>query len=389
MSKVNLFIVALSLLIVYSCGNKGANGSKNIVDISNSTKIELKMSDYFSSVRYLPLETTDESLIGGNAEIAYCDNDIIVITSASGCHVFNSQSGKFLRKVGTKGKGHDEYLAVAPGKIVDGEKMSIVMSRGLDLIEYSLLDGSVINSTIPQNIHDSYFGYIIALGDGTWARGEYNIRGKMANRLYFFDKNRILDSLPNHLNFEPNTKGRISVNKREVMAYHFNKETFYKYMYCDTIFNISNRSYKPKWIIKLESSTEDLAKLLCDDDFYTRSLEFHTIQSVVESDNYLFFESSRYEKTKPIIYSKESGEATELKFGGFIDDIEGGLPFFPRILTSNKKVSSLINCETILGAFEKERGGENSSEIKTSDSFKANFSKLTLDSNPVVAIASF
>lgn len=77
---------------------------------------ELKVSHLGKTIRYVPLETTDSSLVVG-VQVGLLD-DKILISSANRtethCFLFDRQSGKFIREVAQKGQGPEDYTTSFP-----------------------------------------------------------------------------------------------------------------------------------------------------------------------------------------------------------------------------------------------------------------------------------
>ena len=72
--------------------------------------IECKVSEYASSIEYIPLETTEDCLIGDDFSLIVASKDIFV-------HSFKNQkiyrfdrNGKYLNMIGKKGQGPGEYI---------------------------------------------------------------------------------------------------------------------------------------------------------------------------------------------------------------------------------------------------------------------------------------
>lgn len=71
----------------------------------------LKVSYFADTVIYVPLETTKESLVGFSPQLWVNDSIILISGSKSEILMFNRE-GKFLRKIGKRGRGPGEYQEV-------------------------------------------------------------------------------------------------------------------------------------------------------------------------------------------------------------------------------------------------------------------------------------
>ena len=123
---------------------------------------ELKVSHLGKNIRYVPLETTDSSLIGSSCKVNLLGDKIMVTygtRTESHCFLFDAESGKYLREIGHKGedpRGYSEakayvhpvtgniYFHRAPNKLIKysqgGEFLGEVeMPNGLPSGIYPLL----------------------------------------------------------------------------------------------------------------------------------------------------------------------------------------------------------------------------------------------------------
>ena len=115
-----LLFVFLFAFIVVSCARKdnsvaGNNDIKTIkIDVDGCEK-DMDISDMFdtSFFRIIPLETTPESLIGGEVCQVFYRNDRLYVVEkmAKGLFVFDD-NGKFLSKIQSYGQGPEEYIEI-------------------------------------------------------------------------------------------------------------------------------------------------------------------------------------------------------------------------------------------------------------------------------------
>lgn len=81
---------------------------------TNSNSTEFNSEPLKMKVRYLPLETTEECLVGGVISKLESDDSSIFIFDEYNNQVlrFSQEDGSFLNKFGTQGRGPSEYLYV-------------------------------------------------------------------------------------------------------------------------------------------------------------------------------------------------------------------------------------------------------------------------------------
>ena len=98
-----------------SVQNEKAEGQIDVLPAFENLT-ELKVSHLGKTIRYVPLETTDSSLVVG-VQVGLLDDKILI---ASGnrtewhCFLFDRESGKFIREIAQDGQGPKDYSLPFP-----------------------------------------------------------------------------------------------------------------------------------------------------------------------------------------------------------------------------------------------------------------------------------
>lgn len=94
------------------CGYIAILSQQKIDILGNAGKEqEIKLSEVAKSVRVIPLETTEECLLGTDLKIYYGEEYIFVCDQRQpGAFYRFSKDGKFLNKIGCSGEGPEEYI---------------------------------------------------------------------------------------------------------------------------------------------------------------------------------------------------------------------------------------------------------------------------------------
>ena len=79
------------------------------IDPKNMPEGNLRMSDLIESIEYIPLETTDECLIGNGVFYDFSDNYIIAGDYKGETAYLFDRKGKFMRPIGSKGGGPQDF----------------------------------------------------------------------------------------------------------------------------------------------------------------------------------------------------------------------------------------------------------------------------------------
>lgn len=85
------------------------------------------------SVSYLDLETTDGSLIGRIGDVKVTPQGIIVLDSKQDIALLFDRNGRFMRQIGNRGQGPEEYLHLVS---IDADDSTIYLNDVMNVIKY-------------------------------------------------------------------------------------------------------------------------------------------------------------------------------------------------------------------------------------------------------------
>ncbi|MDL2213596.1 DUF4934 domain-containing protein [Bacteroides sp. OttesenSCG-928-D19] len=369
----------------------------------------LKTSDFGSSIRYIPLETTDDCLIGNRPTIEVLKKHIVVTTRTQ-CLLFNKEDGKFICPIGHIGEDPEGYSGTLHW-VNESETELYFKRRPSQLIRY--------------NIQGNFAGKL-DFGEATGLASSYLITDSMLvgyhNELLIADKSALTlfhtdatakDSIAALLTPDGQTMNNInSINVlKDLLAYgkwnesgvgmvtykdggksiiapstsalwRNNGEIRFKENFIDTVYTLKNNRLIPyvsfhtgswHWPENERTNTENNNKRL-------------TVSYVAENNQVLFFqciqglllpgESILYNG----VYNKETGISKMAKGKDAIeDDLTHFLPFTPRTVSSNGEYAGLLEAPEILEwAEENDKTGRN----KQLDFIH----NLTEEMNPVVVL---
>lgn len=152
--KTGLLATALAGVALTACTSAGsdtaATGTVNVAQaMENPT--ELTTSLIGSKIRFVPLETTDSSLIGEGYKLGVT-GDRAIISNFSGKRnvlVFDLNTGKYLNTVGTLGNGPHDYAQ--PFYLIDQTSGYLFFPSGYGkgYVVYDT-DGNYVTTALPQ-----------------------------------------------------------------------------------------------------------------------------------------------------------------------------------------------------------------------------------------------
>ncbi|MBQ8530425.1 MAG: 6-bladed beta-propeller [Parabacteroides sp.] len=101
-------------------------------EMKKAQKGQLKLSDFFQSIEYVPLETTDKSLIGGGKRLkGFTVSSKVIIDDMK---LFDRKDGHFIGNVMNQGQGPQEYLFMFSIAVDDEREECYVYDSGKGVI---------------------------------------------------------------------------------------------------------------------------------------------------------------------------------------------------------------------------------------------------------------
>ena len=112
--KKLIYASALLVSLLTACSPSAQKGHEGQIDVLPAFEnlTELKVSQLGKNIRYVPLETTDSSLIDAAYSIQLLEDGILVSyggRTESHCYLFDRETGKFIREIGHKGEDPKGY----------------------------------------------------------------------------------------------------------------------------------------------------------------------------------------------------------------------------------------------------------------------------------------
>ena len=375
----------------------------NIMDnFSENRKINL--SAVASNIEYCILETDEKCLVTPSMNI-HCIQDYIIAigyqTTRDACYVFDRNTGAFIREISKLGQGPNEYTEIID-VFLYGDTILIGAWNGKEHLFFNI-DGTLshkINRTNPiitrtimyKNFHVNY--HISSVE-------------RITPRIYFIDKTgEYVDSIPEYraqgMSKHPNSP------YGGAWLYTFRDNLYYKDRFCDTLYHVKDFALHPRYIFNTGSlsppykiqqelgSRYDLIAGIADGTGIApdRYEKYVLIEKILEESKHLYFTIEYRQQIYPALYDKTEdrlqvispipippriGRNWNIPLYGLENNIDGGLPFWPMRMISNKEMMCVYTAEELLKL--------NASTI-VDEKLKNVLNSLEEDSNPVVAIVS-
>ena len=119
--KTKVFFLVCMLLLAGSQGMQSQPGSLPVVDVSKNYPLEKLNLQDMASVEYVPLETTDDILLSGNAALSAVGDKYILVHEfqLGDIYLFDRHTGKLKSHFNHKGGSGMEYTWIKNGTILD------------------------------------------------------------------------------------------------------------------------------------------------------------------------------------------------------------------------------------------------------------------------------
>jgi hypothetical protein len=309
----------------------------NLIDgIESSKGITMLLSEIAEDITFIPLETTDECLIGNYCVIYFFKDYIVTIDNIHQIFLFD-KTGKYIRKIGNKGQGPGEYIHAQSPIIVNNELFIYDLSVGKTLC-YDLLTGKCLRTTIhydhnavPQNVwclNDSILVYYFSVPIFGDPKEFMHIRTlsldfEITNKLWHEEFQSILNT--SSKSYEP-PESPIMYSK-DGNEYMLDPNDENGIVYC------INKKFE-----KIPAYQIYKGKYYFDEKSEKKS---YNILSMIDTDRFVFFfgELLPNHYARFILYDKATNESKHIisEFGplsGFHNDIDGSIPFWPNGIVS-------------------------------------------------------
>ncbi|MDR0891227.1 MAG: DUF4934 domain-containing protein [Mediterranea sp.] len=365
---------------------------------------KLNTSQLGSHVRYIPLETTDKSLIGNAPDICVLNKRILVWYRGQ-CLLFNKEDGKFVCEIGHSGGDPTAYSQTVP--FYDDTHDWIYFIREPDkLIKYDINGhylGEITLQTkgsVPKQYcfdGSSIIGYHEDLVPSKYALTLFNTLGKAVDNIPASRVKGVVES--DILSFTMKKMGNMKfvlmkTKKADIatsldnLLWKSNRQVRFMESLSDTVFTLDNSRLKPYVIFRTGKWRSGAAARMAPADATDRLM----IGSVLESPKRIFFQCvlnispdirrKEEEKVYNVIYDKASGKTTMAPFADRItDDLSHGMPFCPQSVSTQGEYACLMQAADVLEWMDKHP------EAKQQPWWEA-LKNLEEDDNPVAIIVS-
>lgn len=317
------FSIYVLFLILIGCSYYNENYPTITIPINNFDN-GINLSDFFDSVKYVALETSDSSLIGAMGKIQYV-NDYFFISdlSQNKILIFNSQ-GVFIRDIHKEGRGPGEYGMINDFTVSSKDSIIYVGDNNNKINVYSFHGDFVKSFMSSSPILSMNF-----IDDNLYIFSGLFSSGNMEERIHYAT---IIDQkgnvLQNFGDIEPEIAGSLNrITGGNIFVKNAN-EFLFNYPYQDTIYRYTNNKIKDLYYVDFgKYSVPKLTSNNIEKLDATKFRGYAYLSTILELNEKLYIWWINNLETFPVKYLsivdfKNNEIKTATLIGGFVDDIK-------------------------------------------------------------------
>ncbi|MDR0697995.1 MAG: 6-bladed beta-propeller [Tannerella sp.] len=355
------------------------------------------LSDLIQSIEYIPLETSDECLIGDIYELSsyISDNYILVYSSRSAQLLLFDRKGKFVAQIGHKGEMLSEYLehSVRSAFIDEYNNQIVIHIQYPSRLNYYDLKGKFLRSE-PVKPEAIIFDFTDEHVYVTYSNNE----GKPPYMYELMD--RQFNVLKQQVKSIPFTiKDKIGVQIIFPFArymydghWHFRETTLN-----DTLYKVGDDFvFTPKYVIntgKYHASASKRANVEGTPEAFFRLIHSCImVRYMFETRDYLSICYKYDNRPYYCYYDKSQKKVFHIPSdNGIINDYDGGIDFWPQ-WQDNKFLYAFYEAHHFEGEHSKLQSDANPDSLKGGsnaiETYKNLLEKINADSNPVLIVVT-
>lgn len=412
-------VFVILVLIGWACSSKKVEEKERTINLGQAFEQleEISVEDIGGHIDYVPLETTDESLIGDRAYIRILKDKLLVGSREQPVKMFDRKTGKFIRCVGKIGQGADEYLLQDGFPVFWTDDVSgtiYVQTEGQRILRFDADGNPLEHINLPEGMPRLQGLSVIGNGDDLYFY-QKTLSKKNEGKIFSYDiptgklQTEIVnheDSIPFEFTRTPvilGGYGNIPVSTRCLILYLENNKVVFDYTkepclwafggqvylkenFNDTLYCVSDQSLEPRYVFDLGDRHWPY-----EERYHPEGNEGNIgFNYVLEGKKVLFFvfQTNYYEinykglgkdETYWGIYDKENGRVKVMAKGKISDPANGLFVKSFQTATANGELAGLLDIAEVKEWIEENPSKEDNQAWQL-------LSDLSDESNPVAVI---
>jgi hypothetical protein len=410
---MRFLLIVYFIVIFCSCSSKRSVNSDNsnqvlVIDLLSVPVSKVtRLSEFAENIEYIPLQTTENSLVGPFIlKVVNPDNRIYIRNSGLGGEILCfDMDGNFLSKLENSGRGPKQYASITDFDVSSDNKILAILSSinhkivvfGISNTDFAFRKSISLKDPAPYKLSFVPESNNVFLAIPPWSGSEPTLSILINNSddtIYF---------KPNCYQYNIGRKANYMASS-EMVVYTIANKVCFKEEFSDTVFyaDAKDNFFKPRIIFDShgtlitpamrggsETPRKDVTRI--DYIFETSRYVFYWYRSS-ESLNGFIFDRKKREKFNLFNVYDNSDFKSEMFKNGIKDDLSGGPDFnieFAHNYFSGGKIFSLVEAMKL----KKYVAGEDFNDAKGIDPNKKEKLKKLADSlketdNPVLVIVT-
>lgn len=373
-------------------------GSPVLIEIAKdfNNNMEFRLSEIADDIKYVKLEKTPKSLIGGSLARSSCITDKYIFTTSHEGLLQFYKNGKFFRLLVRKGRGPQE-AEIIKGLTFNKSKHTIYVATYNKVLSFNFEDGEFlgsfpINSNIVSLVLKTSF---IMLNENTFVA--------LSDPVFQFQPDytliEIFDAKGNRIKIKSSLYSITNDDRRKINYQAFNSIWYFDNQYRlyegynDTIYSIKANRLSPAYIFKFgkfKGSFDEIAK-----KHFKILNKCIQVINFLETNNYLFFRFfynenffiGQYDKINQKFYrlTNPNGEFSAKIY----NDIDGGMPINPwsNPYDSGGELYKLVDAVVLKEQLTNEYLENSEAKYpEKKEQLKKFLGELSIDDNPILVI---
>lgn len=375
-------ISLLLLIFLISFCSQQTKKDKNpieIVDIKNAfeNKYPINITDIADDYNYIVLESGPENLISGYFKI-FVDDQYLIAISRHKILLFDRESGKFIREIGTPGRGPDEYMVTYPSMAYDEDKKLLYAKGSHERFEYTL-DGRLKN----RKKAPAFAFYFVNLNENNYASFNDNGMGNETKKIIIYnERDSIIKIFPNYQSYP--FKGIFVSFYPDSWFYKLHDKLYFIEKFSDTLFALTPNSLVPRFVFEKGSYSFPYE---LRGDYINLENDYFLTTNILESAKYLFYVFTFKSIAYTAVYDKKLEKTTvndysEKGWKGYINNISDFVPLEISSINDKGELICTIEAYKIKLWFN-----NNATKSEQLPEYLKKLKNITETDNPVVMIA--
>jgi hypothetical protein len=346
--KILVSIIILSGLLIRCRVNTDYQNQIYEFDLKELPKIsEVKLSDLgLIDIEYMPLQTNEQCLIPMINDIIFAE-DFFLIHFYTLVFMFRND-GKFVTKIGTEGRGPNEFTAVHDVDI-ERKSQNIYLVDGWQMKFFVFSKNGDFIKTIPTS---NYSNISFQFTDSGILCYNTNSFANIDNSYQLIDTTgRIIKNFQNKYTRNLGQKSTTIFN--ENLFYKFNRKLYKKEIYSDTVYVFENHDFKPHFVI-LHGERLLTTEARSNYEHPILIEKFISQKNLFEFNDYVYYEfmydfkRGRNNFLRGYIASKLDDTRLMINSDlGLVNDLDGGPNICPKIVKDNYTIISWIDASKL------------------------------------------